>query len=75
MKKIVKSFESFNDKITESTTKSFGPNDFKEYREEVDFWEIEHKKRHFGAIAREDLWKAYVKPGLEMSIVELGEGS
>jgi hypothetical protein len=75
MKKIVKSFESFNDKITESTTKRFGPNDFKEYREEVDFWEIEHKKRHFGAISREDLWKAYVKPGLEMSLVELGEGS
>lgn len=88
MAKIVKSFkkfESFNepnkvDKVVDvnkpmNVLKTFGPNDFKEYREEVEFWEIDHKKRHFGAIVKEELWKSYVKPGFEMSLVELGESS
>jgi hypothetical protein len=77
MKKIIKSFKKFESfekfEPSKSDIKTFGPNDFKSYREEVDFWEIEHKRRHFGSIVKEELWKGYVKPGFEMSLVEVGE--
>lgn len=80
--KSFKKFESFNepnkvDKVVNANKpmnvlKTFGPNDFKSYKEEVDFWEIDNNRRHFGSIVREDLWKGYVKPGFEMSLVEIG---
>ena len=84
MTKIIKSFKKFESSFAEKdiidedgqsikVLKTFGPNDFKSYREEIEFWEIDHNRRNFGSIVKEEMWKSYVKPGLEISVVELSD--